>query len=247
MPPSADPPFDPKKQGISLDELTEAFAKAMGVEPRPSAEPRETTDAGEPASGEKSETGEAPAAQLNAPAAPDLCPISPQTILEAMLFVGNAGNQPLSAARAAELMRDVGAEELRGLVEQMNRRYAADDAPYQIIAEGDGYRMALREEFRGLRDRFYGRIREAKLSQAAVDVLSLVAYQQSITSEKVSRLRGKPSSHLLTQLVRRGLLRIERTAKKSHTPHYFTTARFLQLFNLASLDDLPQGEDPEPK
>jgi segregation and condensation protein B len=56
-------------------------------------------------------------------------------------------------------------------------------------------------------------------------------------------LRGKPSSHILTQLVRRGLLRIQRPDGKRRTPHYYTTERFLRLFNLQSLDDLPRSED----
>ena len=80
----------------------------------------------------------------------------------------------------------------------------------------------------------------------AIDVLALVAYQQPLTGEKIHRLRGKPSSHILSHLVRRGLLRIERPAAKRRTPHYHTTERFLQLFNLQSLDDLPRSEDSGP-
>ena len=75
-------------------------------------------------------------------------------------------------------------------------------------------------------------------------MLALVAYQQPITGEKINQLRGKPSSHILAHLVRRGLLRIERPDPKRRTPHYHTTDRFLRLFNLQSLDDLPRSEEP---
>ena len=85
-----------------------------------------------------------------------------------------------------------------------------------------------------MRNRFYGRIREARLSQAAIDVLALVAYQQPITGEKLGRLRGKPSSHMLAHLVRRGLLRIERPDPKRRISHYRTTDRFLKLVQSAS-------------
>ena len=129
---------------------------------------------------------------------------------------------------------------------ELNRRYDADGAPYHIVGEGDGYRLALRDEFHPLRNRFYGRIREARLSQAAIDVLALVAYQQPITGEQIRRLRGRPSSHVLAHLVRRGLLRIERPEPNRRTPHYYTTDRFLRLFNLASLDDLPRSEESGP-
>ena len=103
--------------------------------------------------------------------------------------------------------------------------------------------MTLRTAFYPVRNRFYGKVREARLSQAAVDVLAIVAYQQPLSSEQVSRLRGRPCSHVLSQLVRRGLLRIERRGEKLRTPYYFTTDRFLELFGLESLEDLPQSEE----
>jgi len=178
------------------------------------------------------------------PADDDPCPISPAAILEAMLFVGDRSGAPLAPARAAELMRGVSPEEIPGLVDQLNRRYAADGCPYQIVSEGPGYRMALRREFHGLRNRFHGRAREARLSQASLDVLAIVAYRQPVAAEEVSRLRGTPCGVLLTQLVRRQLLRIQRPEGKRHPVQYLTTDRFLELFGLQSLTDLPQSEEP---
>jgi segregation and condensation protein B len=165
-----------------------------------------------------------------------------------MLFVGNQDNQPLSAARAAELMRDVSAAEIPGLVDQLNHRYAASGCPYKVVHQGNGYQMVLGRTLDGLRSRFYGRIRQARLSQAAIDVLAIVAYQQPLTADQIGKRRGKPSSHVLAQLVHRGLLRIQRSqgdaGGKRRTTSYFTTDRFLELFNLESLQDLPQSEEP---
>jgi segregation and condensation protein B len=163
-----------------------------------------------------------------------------------MLFVGNRENRPLSAARAADLMRDVEPDEIPALVDELNRSYESRGAACRIASEGDGYRLVLCRELHGLRDRLYGRLREAKLSQAAIDVLALVAYRQPLTGEKITHLRGRPSSHVLAHLVRRGLLRIERPETKPRMPHYYTTDRFLQLFNLGSLADLPRSEDTGP-
>ena len=122
---------------------------------------------------------------------------------------------------------------------------AANCCPYRVVSQGSGYRLALRRTFYPVRNKFYGRVREAQLSQAAIDVLAIVAYQQPLTSEEVSSLRGTPSSHILTQLVRRRLLRIERPPGKQRPAHYHTTDRFLELFGLESLDDLPQAEELE--
>ncbi len=246
---SADPPFQSQPPGISLDELTNAFAQVMGIEPRRPAEVAAPTKQGE-TSPEAAGAVDAEAAAQPAetptsePNVDDACPINPRTILEAMLFVGNRDNQPLSPRRAAELMRDVEVDEIPSLVAELNRRYDETGAPCQIVGEGDGYRLALRGEFQAVRNRFYGRVREARLSQAAVDVLALVAYQQPMTAEQIHRQRGRPSRHVLAHLVRRGLLRIERPDAKRRTPHYSTTERFLHLFNLESLDDLPRSEEP---
>ena len=96
-----------------------------------------------------------------------------------------------------------------------------------------------------MRNRFYGRVREATLSQAAIDILALVAYNQPITNERVSRLRGHPSGSILAQLVRRQLLRIERPDEMPRTPIYHTTPRFLALFGLESLEELPRSQELE--
>ncbi|MGA2060201.1 MAG: SMC-Scp complex subunit ScpB [Thermoguttaceae bacterium] len=246
-----EPPTEPcKQEGISLDELAQAFAQVMGAAPRPQADAEQAEQspavsvkpAGVDQEAIEAEPGPAEQPSIS-PAPEDACPVSPLSILEAMFFVGNRDNRPLSAGKAAELMRDVAAEEIPLLVEELNQRYAADNCPYQIVGEGDGYRLTLRKTHSALRNKFYGRIHEARLSQAAIDILAIVAYQQPLTGERVSRLRGKPSSHILTQLVRRGLLRIQRPDGKRRTPHYYTTERFLRLFNLQSLDDLPRSED----
>ncbi len=167
------------------------------------------------------------------------CPITPASVLEAMLFVGNRDGSPLAPARAAELMRGVSAGEIAGLVDELNAYYEADGRPYTIVSEGSGYRLKLRPEFAPLRDRFYGKLREARLSQAAVDILAIVAYQQPLSAEQINKLRGKPSGHVLSQLVHRQLLRIERAGPR-RTAQYYTTERFLRLFGLESLDDLPR-------
>jgi len=160
-----------------------------------------------------------------------------------MLFVGSRMNEPLSSARAAELMRGVAADDIPGLVDELNQRYSSKGAPYQIISEGSGYRLVLRRAFYPLRDKFYGRVREARLSQAAIEVLSIVAYRQPITADDLGKLRGKPSGSILSQLVRRQLLRIDRPDGRRSPAVYHTTDRFLGLFGLETLEDLPQAED----
>lgn len=236
-------PEPPQAPGVSLKELSEAFAQAMGYRQAPAAESPEDASEVPRASATPEATAVEPATEAVAERA-DPCPVSPQTILEAMLFVGNRDGQPLTARQAAEQMRGVEPSEIAGLIEALNRRYDERGCPYRIVEEGAGYRMSLRRAFGSLRDRFYGRVREARLSQAAVDVLAIVAYRQPVTAEQVSRFRGKPSTRLLSQLVRRGLLRIDRPDVKGRHITYHTAPRFLDLFGIESLSDLPQSEEP---
>lgn len=230
--PDAAPPSD---DGLSLDKLNQAFAEMLGGDD-PYATPSEVS---------LGEADEPRAAEQPDPTHDDDCPISPQTILEAMLFVGHPQNEPLSMARVALLMRGVRATELDEAIVELNRRYEAEGRPYRIVSEGEGYRLTLCDEFAPLREQFYGKVRESRLSTAAVEVLSLVAYNESLTADEVNKLRGTPSGPLLNQLVRRQLLRVEPVEGHARQVCYKTTQRFLDLFGLQSLDDLPRSQDLE--
>ena len=246
---TSDPQPEPTP-GISLDELTAAFAQAIGsrADGRAGGEDEVTAGPAEPETSQATAVETSPTSTLPEPepqsgGEEDPCEICPRTILEAMLFVGNRENRPLAASRAAELMRGVEPEEIAALADELNRRYSVNRCPYHVTHVGSGYRLVLREAFDPLRNRFLGRVRQARLSQAAIDVLAVIAYQQPLTSEQVSQMRGKPSGHVLSQLVRRGLLRLERRDPKRRIASYSTTDRFLKLFGLESIDDLPRSED----
>jgi segregation and condensation protein B len=239
------------EHGLPLDELTQAYADliARGDDPyAPLPEPdilplTEATDESEDESAEPMEDEEDVDESPEATDTEAACEVSPRTILEAMLFVGHPENQPLTSEKVASLMRGVRAQEIDELVVELNRSYNEQGCPFHIESVGAGYQLALRDEFSSLRDVFYGRVKAAKLSQAAVDVLAIVAYKQPMTREEVDALRGKPSGSLLAQLVRRQLLRVERPHDKPRTPRFCTTDRFLQLFGLQSLRDLPSTPD----
>jgi segregation and condensation protein B len=250
--------FGPRSsdEGLSLDELSQAYAQILsrGAEPYEPAAPESGSDDRPESESQPCEPADerigasAAATVLPAPdreAADEGCELSPRTILEAMLFVGHPQNLPLTSREVAALMRGVRPAEIDELVRELNAAYDAEGCPYTIVSEGAGYRLCLREQFAALRDRFYGRTREARLSQAAIDTLAIVAYNQPVTRDEIDRLRGKPSGGILAQLIRRELLRIERPEQRPRKPRYFTTERFLDVFGLDALGDLPQSHDLE--
>jgi len=216
---------------LSLDALSEAFATVEREQQElfivPVEESVEDTD--EPVDGEE-----------------DVCDLNPKIILEAMLFVGDRDNRPLSAERAAERMRNVTPEEIDVAVLELNRNYAQFGCPYHIVGDQNGYRMVLRPEFETIQAKFGDKVREATLSQQAIDTLAVVAYRQPICAEEVQKLRKEPCKNTLSLLVRRNLVHVEReTRNKKKVSVYRTTERFLKLFNINSLDELPFPEGLE--
>jgi segregation and condensation protein B len=169
--------------------------------------------------------------------------ITPGKVLEAILFVGRPDNQPLESQAVAAIMGSISPAEVESLVAELNAEYAANGCPYTIASEGPGFRLVLRGEFSAVRDRYQRRIRAARLSPAAIEVLAMVAYRGPLAADDISRLRGTPSGHILRQLVQRQLLRIERPDEKPRKVLYHTTERFLAVFGLASLGDLPKSEE----
>jgi segregation and condensation protein B len=101
----------------------------------------------------------------------------------------------------------------------------------------------VQPRYRAVQERLYGSIREARLSPPALDVLALVAYRQPISRQEVESLRGADSGSVLRQLVRLGLIAVRRGEAEQKEVCYVTTPRFLSLFQLRSLDDLPRPQD----
>jgi segregation and condensation protein B len=222
---------DGADDGLSLDQLSEAYAQLIdgGIDPyrRPTPPPESSSIA-------ELLEDEEPEHDLD---------VDPLTILESIMFVGTEDNTPLASQDIAKLMRGVRPNEVDELIVELNQRYDESTRPFHIASIGAGYRMILREQFDALREKFYGRVREARLSQTAVDVLSIVAYKQPIKKNEVEGFLGKPSAGVLSQLVRRELLLVERSETKPVVVSYRTTDRFLDLFGLENLSELPRSQD----
>jgi segregation and condensation protein B len=231
--------IEPDDQGLSLNELSQAYAAllAQGADPYP----QETDSAlADPLLVQAKVEIKLPPAEKTAEPPFE---ITPRSILEAILFVGHPSGEPFTSERMAALMRGVRPAEIDDLVCELNVEFKTQGAPYTIESAGPGYRLSLRPEFAALAAAFHGRIREARLSQAAIDILAIVGYHQPVAAPEIERLRGKPNGALLSQLIRRDLLALERPTTKSEAPKYRTTSRFLEIFGLDSLAELPRSHD----
>ncbi len=175
--------------------------------------------------------------------------VSEKQVVEAALFVGG---MPLTAKRLGSLFHtEHGFGFVECLIDELNRQYVDESRPYSITLGEGGYRLTLLPEFESVRNKAYGYgPKDVKLGQDVLEVLSLVAYRQPITKSQIEALGRSNSGPVLRQLLQRELIRIDRersaTGKQQKSdPPYVTTPRFLSLFGLSSLIDLPVAEDIE--
>ena len=109
--------------------------------------------------------------------------------------------------------------------------------------------MAIREEYEAVRNRVFGLgPKEVRLSQDALEVLAFVAYRQPVTSQDLEQIEKKSSHGILQQLIRRQLIVIDRNeSQSSKVVAYKTSDRFLKLFGISELEELPIADRLEYK
>jgi len=175
---------------------------------------------------------------------PDPIPqrVTARQVIEAAIFVGG---DPLTSKKLCYMLKgDYDLDAVERAIEDLNLQYVDEGRPYEIRLGEGGYRMVLREEFERIRNRVFGiGPREVKLSQDVLEALALVAYRQPITPEEIEELGKEKPGPLLRQLLRRELISLERDFENRKRVTYSTTKRFLSLFGLGSLDELPQADE----
>jgi segregation and condensation protein B len=235
-----------ESEGFSLEELGSAYAvaieQASGESQTAKASEQDKVQSVDSAEeSNREELLEAPDVTET-----DGVPVTPESVLEAMLFLGSSNNRPIAIDKLLELFRGVTAQELEESVDSLNALYRQHHRAMVIVRASGGYHMQLVPELHLVRDRFYGKVKETQLTQAAIDCLSLVAYQPGVTRDSIEKQWNQPAAGMLSSLVRKGLLRIEKQPsgeRSGEESQYYTTDRFLEIIGLESLEDLPSSED----
>ena len=159
------------------------------------------------------------------------------------MFVGAPKGVKLNSRKIAAVLRDFSPKEVTKIVKELNAKYEKENTAYRVQSDGGVFKMVLDPALLDFQQDFFGRNRQVRLSQSAIDVMAIVAYNQPVTREQVDKIRTKPSGSVLNQLVRRELLFVEPGETNSRIKYYSTTDRFLDLFNLDEIADLPQSHD----
>lgn len=158
------------------------------------------------------------------------------SIVEAILF---ASGDPIEKSR---LVQASGIEEetIEKIINMLNDRYEENESALMIIKLSDSYQLCAREKFIDYIRAAMETRKAAPLSPAAMEVLTIIAYNQPVTKGFVEHIRGTDSSSVVNSLVEKNLLEEAGRLDVPGRPiAYKTTAAFLRSFQLSSLDDLP--------
>lgn len=163
-------------------------------------------------------------------------------VVEALIF--SAGS-PVGLAQLKRVLPDLSSTQLRSIVGQINGALEQENRPYEIAEVAGGYQFRTRPEFaaqiRGMQPE-----RKLRLSRAALETLSVIAYRQPTTRAEIEDLRCVDCGAVVKGLLERGLVRIMGRRDAPGRPVlYGTSASFLERFGLPSLRDLPELRELE--
>ncbi len=164
-----------------------------------------------------------------------------KALLEGLLFA--VGEEGLSIERIEEIM-DISYEELKKVIASLKESYDSDDRGIKLDVLGNRLKLTTKS----IHKEYYQKLLEEEetgvLSQAALETLAIIAYNQPITRIDVDEIRGISSSHMIRKLVSRDLIKeVGRSEGAGRPILYGVTDEFLDYFGLASIDDLPKIEE----
>ena len=166
-------------------------------------------------------------------------------LLEALLF---STHHPLTAGRLGELLDLDSTKPIRAAIKALNEQYQTGGRAFRIEQVAGGYQILTLPEFGDALKKLHQREADAKLTKAALETLSIIAYKQPVLRADLEAIRGCACGETIRSLMEKHLVKIAGRAEEPGRPIlYGTTKRFLELFGLNSIRDLPQPDATKPQ
>lgn len=163
-----------------------------------------------------------------------------KAVLEGLLFA--VGDEGLTIEQIIEVL-EITEEESKKLLSLLQEEYQKEDRGIMLSVLGNRYKLVTKKEHRSYLQKFMNLSENENLSQSALEVLAIIAYNQPITRSMVDEIRGISSSHMIRKLVYRNLIcEMGRSETAGRPILYGTTSLFLDYFGLQSIQDLPKIE-----
>jgi segregation and condensation protein B len=160
--------------------------------------------------------------------------------LEAVMLMAR---EPLNSRKLAQFAKLADGTEARTLVRELNGIYDEAGRAFRVEEVAGGFRLLTRRQFAPWLRRLEHVPGEVRLSAPSMETLAVVAYRQPVLRAEIEAIRGVSCGEILRQLMERELVRIGGRSDELGRPYlYTTTRRFLQLFGLQSLEQLPRAE-----
>jgi segregation and condensation protein B len=166
--------------------------------------------------------------------------VTTESVVEAVLF---ASDEPLTAARLSNIA-GTSARQIRQYINNLNNKYKENNNAFRIEQIAGGYQMLTLSPYNIWLKKLLRERSESKLSPAALETLAIISYKQPIIRADIEAIRGVAAGEMLRGLMYKGLVKIVGRAQVLGRPLlYGTTKKFLEVFGLNTLKDLPKIEE----
>ncbi len=163
-------------------------------------------------------------------------------LVEAIFFLEGESLSIEALVRISSLSKEV----VQMCIAKLQERFESADSALELQQIGGGWLLCVKKDLWGsLKDR-YGKKSEGKLSKAALETLSIIAYSQPITRGEIEAIRGVSADNMIRHLFERNM--IKEVGKKDipgKPVQYGTTKEFLKIFRMNSIADLPKLDEAE--
>ena len=173
-----------------------------------------------------------------------------KSIIEALIF---SSDEPIPAQEIIRAITEIDGsdisitpKDIEETVDQLNDEFANDEKSFTIVRIADGFAFATKSEYAKYVGFLSSVNSKRRLSQPALETLSIVAYRQPITKPEIEAIRGVNSDYMLNTLLEKSLVTIKGRAETVGRPLlYVTTDEFLKYFGLNKISDLPKPREVE--
>jgi segregation and condensation protein B len=163
-----------------------------------------------------------------------------ETVVEAVLF---ASDESLTDSRLAKIV-ETSVKQVRQSIKNLNNKYQANNNAFRIEQIAGGYQMLTIGTFNYWLKKLLRARSDSKLSSAALETLAIIAYKQPVIRADIESIRGVAAGEVIRTLCYKGLVKIVGRAEILGRPMlYGTTKKFLEVFGLNTLKDLPKIEE----
>lgn len=164
-------------------------------------------------------------------------------VLEGILFA--VGDEGITLKSLCDVM-DIGIDEAKDLLMQIQKRYESEEYGIRVSYLGDAFKLTTKKEHKDYYHKLLGNSESQTLSESALEVLAIIAYNQPITRVMIDDIRGVACGQIVRKLTARGLIKTVGKSKMPGKPNlYGTTNEFLDYFGLSTIEDLPKVEIEE--